>query len=102
MDINALKTMLAQGQDNLLLRFGLGQAMLKQGEAEQAIEHLQAALEFDPQYSAAWKLLGKAYGECGQQPQAIEAFQQGIQVAEARGDIQAAKEMKVFMKRLQG
>jgi len=40
MDINALKTMLAQGQDNLLLRFGLGQAMLKQGEAEQAIEHL--------------------------------------------------------------
>jgi predicted Zn-dependent protease len=101
MDINALKNMLDQGQDNLLLRFGLGQAMLREGQAEQAIEHLLAALEFDARYSAAWKLLGKAYGENGQQAQAMEAFQQGIEVAEAKGDIQAAKEMKVFLKRLQ-
>lgn len=101
MDINTLQNMLDQGQDNLLLRFGLGQAMLKEGQAEQAIEHLLAALEFDPKYSAAWKLLGKAYGENGQQAQAMEALQQGIEVAETKGDIQAAKEMKVFLKRLQ-
>lgn len=30
---------------------------------------------------------------------ALAAYQEGIAVAEARGDIQAAKEMKVFAKR---
>lgn len=100
MDINILKTMLEQGQDNLILRFGLGQALLKQGEAVSAIEHLSRALEFDPEYSAAYKLLGKAYAANEQYSQAIEAFQQGIEIAERKGDIQAAKEMKVFLKRL--
>lgn len=100
MDINILKTMLEQGQDNLILRFGLGQALLKQGEAVSAIEHLSRALEFDPEYSAAYKLLGKAYAANEQHSQAIEAFQQGIEIAERKGDIQAAKEMKVFLKRL--
>ena len=33
-------------------------------------------------------------------PAAQEAFAQGIRVAEARGDKQAAKEMSVFRKRL--
>ena len=101
MNIDALKNMLQQGQDNLLLRFGLGQAMLKAGQPSEAIEHLQAALALDPQHSAAWKLLGKAFTETGQQQQAIEAYRQGIEVADAKGDIQAAKEMKVFLKRLQ-
>jgi Tfp pilus assembly protein PilF len=100
MNIDNLKNMLAQGQDNLLLRFGLGQALLKDGQAEQAIEHLRAALDFDRNHSAAWKLLGKAYTETGQDAQARDTYQQGIAVAESRGDVQAAKEMKVFLKRL--
>ena len=100
MNIDALKNMLDQGQDNLLLRFGLGQALLKEGQAEEAIEHFLAALEFDPKHSAAWKLLARAYAETGQQAQAIKSYEQGIEVAEDRGDIQAAKEMKVFLKRL--
>ena len=31
---------------------------------------------------------------------ALSAYEKGISVAEAKGDIQAAKEMKVFAKRL--
>lgn len=100
MNIDNLKNMLAQGQDNLLLRFGLGQALLKDGQPQQAIEHLLAAVAFDPEHSAAWKLLGKAYAETEQPEQAREAYQKGIAVAETRGDVQAAKEMKVFLKRL--
>ncbi len=101
MDINNLKTMLEQGQDSLILRFGLGQALLKQQQAEEAIQHLQKALEFDANYSAALKLLGKAYAETGQAELAIDTYQRGIAIAEDKGDIQAAKEMKVFLKRLQ-
>ena len=100
MNIEALQNMLDQGQDNLLLRFGLAQALLKEGQAKQAVEHLLKALEFEPQHSAAYKLLGKAYSECQQTDQAIGTYEKGISIAEKRGDIQAAKEMKVFLKRL--
>ena len=100
MDINALKNMLAQGQDNLLLRFGLGQALLNNNQFEEAIEHLRKALDFDPQHSAAWKLLGKALAASEQTDEAVKTYEQGIVVAENKGDIQAAKEMKVFLKRL--
>ena len=92
--------MLDQGQDSLILRFGLAQALLKQGDSDQAIEHLLKALEFDPEYSAAYKLLGKAYAQTDQAQQAIQAYEKGIKIAENKGDIQAAKEMKVFLKRL--
>lgn len=100
MDINALKNMLAQGQDNLLLRFGLGQALLNNNQYEEAIEHFRKALDFDPQHSAAWKLLGKALAANAQTSEAIKTYERGIVVAEDKGDIQAAKEMKVFLKRL--
>lgn len=100
MDIDTLKTMLSQGQDSLILRFGLGQALLKDKQFSAAIPHLQKALEFDPEYSAAWKLLGKALTENQQYDKAMDAYERGIKVAETRGDIQAAKEMKVFLQRL--
>jgi predicted Zn-dependent protease len=54
----------------------------------------------DPAYSAAWKLLGKALSEAGQPGEALAAYEQGIVVAEARGDLQAAREMTVFARRL--
>jgi Tfp pilus assembly protein PilF len=100
MNIEALQNLLTQGQDNLLLRFGLGQALLKTGQLTEAILHLEKALEFDPAHSASMKLLGKAYAADGNSDKAIEVYRQGIQIAEQRGDIQAAKEMKVFLKRL--
>ncbi|MCW8957343.1 MAG: tetratricopeptide repeat protein [Gammaproteobacteria bacterium] len=100
MNIDALTKMLEQGQDSLILRFGLGQALLKDNQFSDAILHLKKALEFDPKYSAAWKLLGKALAGNQQNDEAITAYEQGIKVAESKGDIQAAKEMKVFLKRL--
>lgn len=100
MNIDALEKMLEQGQDNFLLRYGLGQALLNKGDASKAIPHLQTALEFDEEHSSSWKLLGKALSLEGQNEQAIDAFVKGIGVAESRGDIQAVKEMKVFLKRL--
>ena len=99
--IERFEQMLAQGQDNALLRFSLGQAYLQQGNAAQAVIHLRAAVAHDPEYSAAWKSLGKALSEAGQAQDACAAYQQGIAVAERKGDKQASKEMQVFLRRLQ-
>lgn len=97
--IENLEGMLARGQDNALLRFSLGSAYLKAADAERAVAHLAQAVAHDPQYSAAWKLYGKALTEAGRVQDAVAAFDSGIAVAEAKGDIQAAKEMRVFRKR---
>jgi predicted Zn-dependent protease len=93
--------MLAGGRDSPLLRFSLGNEYLKAGDAIKAAEHLRIAVERDPHYSAAWKLLGKALTDSSALPEALAAYQQGIAVAEARGDKQAAKEMSVFARRIE-
>lgn len=99
--IENFEKMLAAGRDNALLRFTLGNAYLGAGEAAKAVPHLQKAVEHDPNYSAAWKLLGKALNDSGNTQAALAAYQQGIKVAEAKGDKQAAKEMAVFAKRIE-
>jgi Tfp pilus assembly protein PilF len=93
--------MLAGGRDNALLRYSLGNEYLKQGDAAQAAVHLRRAVEHDPKYSAAWKLLGRALSDAEAWDEALAAYRQGIVVAEARGDKQAAKEMAVFAKRIE-
>ncbi len=99
--IDNFEAMLAQGRDNALLRFSLGNEYLKQGDAARAAEHLRRAVEHDTQYSAAWKLLGKALTDSAAWSEALAAYRQGIAVAEARGDKQAAKEMGVFVRRIE-
>lgn len=88
--------MLAAGRDNALLRFSLGNEYLKAGQPLDAATHLRRAVEQDPKYSAAWKLLGRALTEAEAWDDALTAYREGIAVAEARGDKQAAKEMGVF------
>jgi tetratricopeptide (TPR) repeat protein len=99
--IAAFEALLAQGQDNALLRYGLGNAYFQQKNWAVAITHYAKALVFDPEYSAVWKNYAKALVENQQIQEAIQAYTQGIVVAEKKGDKQTVKEMQVFLKRLQ-
>jgi Flp pilus assembly protein TadD len=92
--------MLAAGKDGALLRFGLGSEYLKSGDAGNAVQHLQRAVALDPGYSAAWKLLGKAWLAAGRSDEALAAWREGIVAAERKGDKQAMKEMQVFARRV--
>ncbi len=97
---DSLELMLQRGQDSPLLRFSLGGECLKAGDYVAAVDHLRRAVEANPGYSAAWKLLGQAHASAGNPARAATVFEQGIAAAEANGDLQAAKEMRVFLKRL--
>lgn len=99
--IENFEKMLANGQDSPMLRYSLGLEYTKAEDYAQAATHLRSAVEQDAGYSAAWKLLGKALSESGDRTGAIAAYEQGIAAAEKKGDKQAAKEMQVFLKRLQ-
>ena len=95
-----LEKLLGGPRDGALLRYSLGNEWLKAGDPAQAAEHFRAAVERDPEYSAAWKLLGKSLVDSGQPQAALAAYERGIVAAQTRGDIQAAKEMAVFARRL--
>lgn len=98
---SSLEKLLAKGVDNALLRFGLGKGYLDAGEPALAAEHLQKCLGFDPNYSAAWKLLGQACLRQGMLEEARLAWHNGLEVARKRGDKQTEKEMLVFLRRLE-
>lgn len=99
--LESFEKMLAAGRDNLLLRYSLGNEYFKLGDHAAARTHLEAALRFDAHYSAAWKLLGKVLAEAGEAQAALDTYRRGIAVAEEKGDLQAAKEMQVFARRLE-
>lgn len=95
-----LEKLLDGPRDNALLRYSLGNEHLKGGDPARAAARFREAIARDANFSAAWKLLGKALAESGQAAEALAAYETGIGVAEARGDVQAAREMTVFATRL--
>jgi predicted Zn-dependent protease len=96
-----LQKLLGTPRDGALLRYSLGTEYLKAGERERAIAELQESVARDPQYSAAWKALGRALADAGREAEAHAAWTRGIEAARAKGDKQAEKEMTVFARRLE-
>lgn len=98
--IDTFEAMLARGQDSDMLRLTLGNAYWKEKNFAKAIEHLEFAVEKNPQYSAAWKVLGRVLTDAGKPQQAKEAYESGLEVANKNGDKQTVKEITVFLKRV--
>jgi Tfp pilus assembly protein PilF len=99
--IASLRLQCGGPRDGALLRFSLGSALLSDGDTHAAMHELRRAVAFDPTYSAAWKLLGKACLDASEPEAAAEAWRSGMAAAAKRGDKQAEKEMAVFVRRLE-
>jgi len=99
-DIESLNQLLGTSRDNAMLRLTLARLLAARSETGQAEQHLQAAIDMDAGYTAAWKELGKVRQQIGDTEGAAAAWRQGIEVARAKGDKQAEKEMTVFLRRL--
>lgn len=96
-----LEALLAKGNDGATLRLALSSRYLEAGDAAAAVKHAEAAVRLDPDYSAGWKALGRALTAAGRPVDAERSYARGIEIAERRGDRQAANEMRVFKSRLQ-
>lgn len=97
----SLRRLCGGSRDGALLRVSLANALFARGDPIAATAELREALAFDPDYSAAWKLLGKTLAERNDREAAIEAYRSGIAAAIRRGDKQAQKEMTVFLRRIE-
>ena len=94
------QALIALEPEDTVLRFGLGELYVEAGDFARAAEQFAAIVRLDPQYSAAYRYLGQSYAALEQGAEARQIFERGIAVAEARGDLQTAKEMRVFLRRL--
>jgi Flp pilus assembly protein TadD len=87
--------------DDPEVRFGLAGAYLDAGQAANAVTEYRETIRLKPDYSAAYRGLGRALERAGRIPEALAAYQQGREVATKNGDLQTVKEIEVFLRRLE-
>jgi tetratricopeptide (TPR) repeat protein len=87
--------------ENPMILFSLGNELFKEEKYEEARGHLAKAVENKPDYSVAFRTLGRTHFELGEYDEARSVFERGREVAQENGDLQTAKEINVFMKRLE-
>ncbi len=98
--IHDLLELLADEPDDTLLRFTLGKEYLDAGLPDDALPHLEKVIAVDPRYTVAYRYLGVALDQVGRDGEAGDVWERGIAVADTTGDLQAGKEMRVFLDRL--
>ena len=89
--LEKLERLRAGGRDDKLLHFSLASEYFKAERFDEAAEAAARATELDPEYSAAWKIRGKALAGAGRAAEAGEVFEQGIEIAE-RHPVKLAEE----------
>lgn len=94
-----LEELVADEPDDVTARFMLGTELARVHEHARAAEHFRSILAMDPDYTAAWRGLGRAQVALGDVDGARETFTKGLEVAERTGDYQSGKEMEVFLRR---
>lgn len=95
------RNLLQRDPDNPMVLYSLGTELFKQGEFPEARDNLRRAVENKPDYSVAYRMLGRAHYELNEDQEARRVFTQGREVAEGNGDLQTVKEIDVFLRRLE-
>jgi uncharacterized protein HemY len=94
------RKLLEKDPDNPMILYSLGTELFKEGRYLEAREHLARAVENKPDYSVAYRTLGRAHYELHENAEARRVFAKGREVAQENGDLQTVREIDVFLRRL--
>jgi uncharacterized protein HemY len=95
------RKLLARDPNNPMVLYSLGSELFKEGQYPEARDLLRRAVENKPDYSVAYRMLGRAHFELHENSEARNVFLKGKEVAQENGDLQTVKEIDVFMRRLE-
>lgn len=98
--INVLKEGIRAEPEDPVGYYVLGLEYAKLHRHLDAIDMFEKALRILPDYTAAYRELGKSLRDAGRRREAEEMWGQGVVVAQKRGDTQTLKEMLVLLKRM--
>ncbi|HHP7237043.1 tetratricopeptide repeat protein [Longibacter sp.] len=80
--------------DDNFVRFALAQEYLKRDQPEKALALFEELVDTDPDYVGTYYHLGKLYEQLGRTPDAIETYDQGIEVARDQRDTKNLSELQ--------
>lgn len=95
------RKLLEKDPHNPMILYSLGNELFKEEKHSEAREYLRRAVENKPDYSVAYRTLGRALYELGEDAEARRVFSEGREVAERNGDLQTVREIDVFVGRLE-
>jgi folate-binding protein YgfZ len=87
-------------EEDTIALYGMSDIFFQRKNFESAIINLNKVIEFDPKYSSAYLLLGKALESEGMLEKAKETYHKGVLVASRRGDMMPANEMQTRLNQL--
>jgi predicted Zn-dependent protease len=99
--VEMFEELAAKAPENVVVRYSLGREYLKAKRYAEAERELREALRLKPDYSAAYRELGKSLVGLERLGEAREVYAKGAQVACEKGDLQTQREIEVFLKRLE-
>ena len=95
------RKLLERDPENPMVLYSLGNEMFKEQRYSEAKTYLSRAVRNKSDYSVAYRTLGRVLYELHEDDEARRVFAQGREVADANGDLQTAKEIDVFVRRLE-
>lgn len=89
-----LKAFLKENPNDPMVLLSLGNICLREERFEEAIACLMRAVNADPEYMAAYPVLGECYERLDQSDKAKDAYRTALELAERFGDRTMAGEMR--------
>ena len=94
------RKLLERDPENPMVLCSLGIELFKEERYPEAKEHLSRAVARKPDYSVAYRMLGRTHYELHENAEARRTLETGREVAQKNGDLQTVKEIDVFLRRL--
>lgn len=98
--IERLEWLYSQNKGDPVIGFGLGVALVENGEPSKGRVILESVIRLKPEYAAAWEWLGKALEDLGEREEAIKVYRQGVDISRKGGFLAPEKQMSRRLKRL--
>lgn len=98
--IEALKRFLQIDPNDEVAYFGLGKALMDEGQFVEAAEHLEKCIQIKPSYSAAYLYLAESLLMVGKKDRAKQVCQEGHAVSLKNGDLQVTKKIEALQQTL--
>lgn len=95
------RNLLEKDPENPMILYSLGVELFKEKNYPEARDHLERAVANKPDYSVAYRTLGRTLFEMREDQAARDVFEKGREIAQENGDLQTVKEIDVFSKRLE-
>lgn len=92
--LDQLRSFYEEDPEDPFTRFALAQEHLKQGHIERARSLFEALVETDPDYVGTYYHLGKLYERLDRTDDALDTYEQGIEVAREQGEQKALSELQ--------